>query len=151
MILCLMVYLNHLKNQTLSTNSYEIVVPIYNDGDLYEPFIQEYQELGINVKFFYTKDTARSKLTNQAISQCAGDFILFLAEDFLPTKDVLKYHYQAHCEDSRIDLTFYGPARFSDMVVQNSDFAKWLDESGEIFGIKLHTSYFKRYILFLLW
>jgi GT2 family glycosyltransferase len=77
----------------------------------------------------------RARAWNCGIREARGRIVLLLADDLLPGPDFVEEHIAAHEADPSPELVALGPALFSAEARAASPFARWLEDSGELFGV----------------
>ncbi len=122
-------------NQSLAVENYEVIIPLRRNSDIYERIARNLKIEKINTKSIYTDFTSRSKMVNLAIKEAEGNVILFLGEDFVPSENLFLHHSEAHSDKESGDIVVYGPAIFPKRITENSEFTKWLDDSGQLLGV----------------
>jgi GT2 family glycosyltransferase len=73
------------------------------------------------------------------IGLAKADLLLMLADDFIPCPDLVAEHLKAHRADPSEELVAIGPGLFPEGDRTNA-FMKWLEDSGELFGVSFTRS-----------
>ena len=77
---------------------------------------------------------SRARQLNVGIELAKADILLMLADDFIPSPNLVSDHLKAHEQDPREELVAIGPGLFPKGENTNA-FMKWLEDSGELFGV----------------
>lgn len=77
---------------------------------------------------------SRARCLNVALEHARADLLLMLADDFMPCDRLLSEHLRFHRENLWENLVAIGPGLFP-RDDGTSLFMRWLEDSGEIFGV----------------
>jgi GT2 family glycosyltransferase len=82
---------------------------------------------------------ARASGSNLAAAHATGDLLIFLADDFDPSPDLVAAHVAYHTLNPELGAVGIGPGLFPDCV-RRDFFARWLEDSGQIFGVPMRRT-----------
>jgi GT2 family glycosyltransferase len=83
-------------------------------------------------------ETGRAGALNRGIRAARGEIVLLLADDFIPSPQLVEEHLALHVSDPRENLAGIGPGLFTEHV-RRDPFPRWLEDSGELFGVSFTT------------
>lgn len=127
--------------QTLPLNEFELVIVDHQQGSgaaaCFAGFRRQYP--GLNAQVLRSASGARSIGTNHAARASTGEILLILADDFEPLPGTLRAHAAFHAANPDVNAVGIGAGLFSTEIRQDP-FARWLEDSGGIFGVPLRQS-----------
>ncbi|BBJ24092.1 glycosyltransferase family A protein [Candidatus Nitrotoga sp. AM1P] len=71
-----------------------------------------------------------------AAAQADGDLLVFLADDFDPSPDLIAAYAEYHTLNPDLNAVGIGPGLFPDNF-RTDIFTRWLEDSGKIFGVPM--------------
>ena len=91
------------------------------------------------VKFLRSPEGAgRGGALNRGIREARGEIVLLLADDFIPSPQLVEEHLALHESDPRENVAGIGPGLFTEHM-RRDPFPRWLEDSGELFGVSFTT------------
>jgi GT2 family glycosyltransferase len=76
----------------------------------------------------------RAAAWNRGMAAASGELVILLADDFVPTPELVEEHLRLHQQDPAPELVGIGPSRFPDKI-RADPFARWIEDSGNLFGV----------------
>jgi GT2 family glycosyltransferase len=124
-----------LKGQTLDPDRYEVLMvgprpPGHDVVDSIHARRVEY--------LASPQEAGRGGALNRGIRDARGEIVLLLADDFIPAPHLVEEHLALHESDPRENVAGIGPGLFPERVRTNP-FARWLEDSGDLFGVSFTT------------
>lgn len=129
---CLEICLERLFAQSISKESYEIIV--INDGstDETEQILKKF-EIHKNFTHFYQKNSGQGIARNLALKHTKGQIVLFIGDDIYGENNFLKGHVDFHMENPAINFACLGRIEwFPENEV--TPFMNWLTNGGPQFA-----------------
>ena len=134
--------LSALEDQTLETNSYEVlIVDDGSDDDTAERVRRIQQDYPVPLFYFYQQNRKQGAARNMGASSARGDLLVFLGDDIVPSPSFLTEHLHAHqaqakrVEDASrvvvIGYTTWPPD------LRRTPFLEYIGEQGWQFGFSL--------------
>ncbi|HEY9793840.1 MAG TPA: glycosyltransferase family A protein [Candidatus Obscuribacterales bacterium] len=126
-----------LSRQTMAREDFEVIVVDSAgrqefEGDLNAVF--NGQHCDMQVRALQCMRGGRAMAHNIALKMARADLIIFLAGDFQPCDGFVEAHWRFHESKKDPNLIGIGAGRFPAQLLQ-SDFRRWLDYSGSLFGV----------------
>jgi glycosyltransferase involved in cell wall biosynthesis len=81
---------------------------------------------------------ARAAGNNLAARRADGELLIFLADDFDPSPGFIDAHVAYHALNPDVDAVGIGAGLFTDEI-RDGFFARWLEDSGRIFGVRMRA------------
>jgi hypothetical protein len=97
------------------------------------------QHPALSASLLRCASTARAIGNNLAAAHASGGLLIFLADDFDPSPDLIAAHAAYHALNPDIDAVGIGPGLFPDDIRQDV-FVRWLEDSGQIFGVPMRST-----------
>jgi GT2 family glycosyltransferase len=82
---------------------------------------------------------SRAAAFNRGILEARGELVLLCSDDFVPHAGCLEGHLAVHAARPQPQVAALGPAYFDD-AVRADPFARWIEDSGELFGVSFTTA-----------
>jgi GT2 family glycosyltransferase len=127
-----------LNEQTLDPQRYEVLLVHGRAPDEREPHLLD----GIGARrveyLDSPRETGRAGALNRGIREARGEIVLLLADDFIPAPHLVEEHLALHESDPRENVAGIGPGTFPERV-RRDPFARWLEDSGDLFGVSFTT------------
>ncbi|OGJ45039.1 hypothetical protein A3J23_00440 [Candidatus Peregrinibacteria bacterium RIFCSPLOWO2_02_FULL_48_14] len=125
--------LRALQGQTLSQDSFEVIVVNDGSSDDTEKLLTRWKEAWPLLKILHQKNSGQGIARNHALSKAEGQIILFIGDDIYCAPDFLKKHTDFHQENpgtnfACLGLTVWDPAQ------PISPFMDWLTSGGPQFA-----------------
>ena len=79
----------------------------------------------LSASLLHCRSAARAEGNNLAAAAARGELLVFLADDFDPSADLIAAHAAYHTMNPDIDAVAIGPGLFPDDIRQDA-FARWL-------------------------
>lgn len=124
--------------QTYPHDAFEV---IFVDGQArastsrtFAEFRQQYP--AISASLLNCPSPARATQNNMAAAQANGDLLVFLSDDFDPSPGLIAAYAEYHTMNPDLNAVGIGPGLFPDDC-RNDLFARWMEDSGEIFGVPM--------------
>ena len=129
--------LRALECQTIGKNNFEVI--IVNDGSTeagYSNFAAESKEYPFSIKYFSQKNKGAAAARNLGIGYFEGDYIIFIGDDTIPDKNLLKEHLHVH-QHSREQCGVLGMVEW-DKDLELNDIMRFIAPYGPQFNYKIH-------------
>jgi glycosyltransferase involved in cell wall biosynthesis len=97
------------------------------------------QHPALSACLLHCESDARAARNNLAATRAGGELLIFLADDFDPAPDLVAAHAAYHLLNPDLDAVGIGPGLFPDDVRRDA-FARWLEDSGQIFGVPMRRT-----------
>jgi len=126
--------LDGLINQSLNSNEYEIIL-VSEKGDKFTPkFLKNYLKLKSPKINFYTVDSLRAgPKRNYGAKMAKADIVLFIDDDMVADKDMLKEHLSFHKKYEGSVLGFFNSVMIDKTVKNRKEkvFLEFLEETSD--------------------
>jgi len=130
-----------LADQTLSAEEYEVVFIDCVQGQDWRPRFDEFMsERGAGLKFRYHRIAkgGRAAANNFGLLHTSAEIVIFLTDDFVPPRSFVGAHLRFHEAHPEPYIVGIGGGVFSAEHRKNA-FRRWLEDSGEQFGVSFTT------------
>lgn len=118
--------LNHIAEQSISMEEFEMVLVDDGSSDGTSDFVRKIQNsLPFKLRFYEQEHKGPGAAHNKAAYEASSEIILFLANDMLPTKDVLQSHLNIHRNNPQNNIAAVGEIRESNKVPQTEFQKAW--------------------------
>ncbi len=129
--------LNALARQTVDPSLFEVVIvdPEHTPGT--ESTVEQAlatTAASLKARYIRIPRSGRAAAQNRGVAESAADWLLFLADDFVPAERMVEAHLRAHRDHPGDHIVGIGPAVFPPDIAINP-VMRWLEDSGHLFGI----------------
>ena len=93
----------------------------------------------LSISLLSCPSPARAVANNLAAAHATGELLIFLADDFDPSPDLVAAHAAYHRLNPDINAVGIGPGFFPDSVRRDL-FARWQEDSGQLFGVPMRST-----------
>lgn len=136
-------WFNALNSQTLSNESYEVILVDSSHDTGHQAAFNQFREegwLGHHVGYYRTDPGGRAVALNRGLDLARSDLIVFLGDDCLPPLDFAESHLRFHQLNTAPEAVAVGPALFPPDL--RTPFSDWLERTGRLFGVPFdpHTT-----------
>jgi hypothetical protein len=97
------------------------------------------QHPALSATLLRSPSPARAVGNNLAVTRACGELLIFLADDFDPSPDLVAAHVAFHTLNPDGNAAGIGPGLFPDDGRQDV-FARWLEDSDQIFGVSMRQA-----------
>lgn len=97
------------------------------------------QHPALSASLPHCESKARAVGNNLAAARADGELLIFLADDFDPSPDLVAAHVAYHILNPDLDAVGIGPGLFPDDLRQDV-FTRWQEDSGQIFGVPMRRT-----------
>jgi glycosyltransferase involved in cell wall biosynthesis len=119
--------LDGLANQSVSADSFEIVVVDDCSGDDTESFVKSQQESMTNLIYVrHAENRGRVVTRNDGVLAARGELIIFLDDDNVPDSDFVQGHLDCHAQNGDEHVVVMGNVRFAEELFRGSNFGRYL-------------------------
>ena len=128
-----------LVEQTAAPDSYEVIAMDAHRMDAWQTAFESLSADGgehPRIVYRQLEPGGRARSLNAALDEATGDVIVFLADDFIPGPDFIDLHRRFHVENPGREAVGVGRALVPPER-QHGPFARWLERSGQFFGVPL--------------
>ena len=123
--------------QGVSYEEYEVIVVdslhLYDWTETVERTRSQYPAMNLQL-LSLPESGSRARQLNAGIRAAVADWLLLLADDFIPAPQLLYLHQQAHRHDPDQCLVAMGPGVFR-RDATTTEFMRWMEDSGTLFGV----------------
>lgn len=84
------------------------------------------------------RGAGRAASFNLGIREARGELVLLCSDDFIPFEGCLDAHLAVHSERPQPQVAALGPAYFDEQI-RRDPFARWIEDTGELFGASFTT------------
>lgn len=129
--------LRALADQTLPVTKYEAVFVDSAHAFDWTPVFEEFRRThggGLNFRYYKIPKGGRAKANNFGFLHTSADVVIFLVDDFIPSKSLVEAHLTFHEQHPESHMVGIGGGFFPDDV-RADPFCQWLEDSGELLGV----------------
>jgi GT2 family glycosyltransferase len=125
-----------LADQSVSRSDYEVLVVDADHTRDREPTVRRIIEPTRDLHLRYIKIHKRGRAAshNKGIQESSANLLLFLADDFVPTRALIQEHLKFHETYPMPNVVAIGPALFSPHL-EMTPFMRWLESTEHQFGV----------------
>lgn len=129
--------LDVLARQTVDPSLFEVIIVDPEHAPGTEPSVRRAlatTAAALNARYIPIPRNGRAAAQNRGVAESSSDWLLFLADDFVPTERFVESHLQAHREHPGDHVVVIGPSVFPPDIEVNP-VMRWLEDSGNLFGV----------------
>lgn len=125
-----------LADQSASQSDYEVLIVNSEHTRNRESTMRRISEANQDLRLRYIRTGKRGRAAshNRGIRESSANLLLFLADDFVPTRALIEEHLRFHETYPMPHMAAIGPALFSPHLEMTS-FMRWLERTRYLFGI----------------
>ncbi len=123
--------LAYLHDQSLSSDSYEIIVVDDGSTDETERVLKKWANQSSLVQVLKQKNSGQGVARNKALKRASGEIILFIGDDIYATPDFLLTHVQFHQDHPEENKACLG---LTEWEAPTTPFMQWLTHGGPQFA-----------------
>jgi GT2 family glycosyltransferase len=130
-----------LARQSVPAETYEAVFVDSVHAHDWEPVFDEFMKTegaGLNFRFHKIGKGGRAKANNFGMLHTSADIVVFLVDDFIPSHSFIEAHLRFHQRNRDNHWVGIGGGFFP-QDIREDEFCRWLEDSGELFGVSFTT------------
>lgn len=131
-------FLEAFAHQSLPHDAFELIYADGRDRESTRVAVREARRTWprLQARVLPCATPARARGHNASAAQALSDLLIFLADDFEPAPTWAERHVEFHRTNMDERAVGIGPGYFTDEI-RREPFARWLEDSGSIFGVPM--------------